>query len=80
MKDNINSIKFNLTPLMAQKLIEFKNLKKELNSLKNKDILEVNEIKKIKIIEDKLNQIRIEFIKEFRINNKEEILNYLNSK
>ena len=80
MKDNINSIKFNLTPLMAQKLIEFNNLKKELNSLKNKDILEQNDIKQIKNIEDKLNQIRIEFIKEFRINNKEEILNYLNSK
>ena len=80
MKDNINSIKFNLTPLMAQKLIEFNNLKKELNSLKNKDILEQNDIKQIKNIEDKLNQIRIEFIKEFRLNNKEEILNYLNNK
>ena len=80
MKDNINSIKFNLTSLMAEKLIEFNNLKKELNSLKNKDILEQNDIKQIKNIEDKLNQIRIEFIKEFRINNKEEILNYLNSK
>ena len=80
MKDNINSIKFNLTPLMAQKLIEFNNLKKELNSLKNKDILEQNDIKQIKNIEDKLNQIRIEFIKEFRINNKEEILKYLNNK
>ena len=80
MKDNMNSIKFNLTPLMAEKLIEFNKLKKELNSLKNKDILEVNEINKIKIIEDKLNQVRIEFIKEFRLNNKEEILKYLNNK
>ena len=80
MKDNMNSIKFNLTPLMAEKLIEFNKLKKELNSLKNKDILEVNEINKIKIIEDKLNQVRIEFIKEFRLNNKEEILKYLSNK
>lgn len=80
MKENINSIKFNLTPLMAQKLIEFNNLKKEINSLKNKEILEKYEIKQIKSIEDKLNQIRIEFIKEFRLNNKEEILNYLKNK
>ena len=80
MKDNMNSIKFNLTPLMSQKLIEFNNLKKELNSLKNKDILETNEIKQMKNLEDKLNKIRIEFIKEFRLNNKEEILKYLNNK
>lgn len=80
MKENIDSIRFNLTPLMAEKLIEFNNLKKELNFLKNKDILEQNDIKQIKNIEDKLNKIRIEFIKEFRLNNKEEILKYLNNK
>jgi len=80
MKKNMDSIKFNLTPLMAEKLIEFNNLKKELIFLKSKAILEPNEIKQIKIIGDKLNKIRIEFIKEFRLNNKEEILNYLNNK
>jgi len=80
MKKNMDSIKFNLTPLMAEKLIEFNNLKKELIFLKSKEILEPNEIKQIKIIGDKLNKIRIEFIKEFRLNNKEEILNYLNNK
>lgn len=80
MKNNVDSIKFNLTPLMAEKLIEFNNLKKELNFLKNKDMLEINEIKQIKSIEDKLDKLRIEFIKEFRLNNKEEILKYLNSK
>ena len=80
MKENIDSIKFNITPLMAEKLIEFNNLKKELNSLKNKEISEPNEIKQIKIMGDKLNKIRIEFIKEFRLSNKEEILKYLNNK
>lgn len=80
MKKSIDSIKFNLTPLMAEKLIEFNNLKKELNSLKNKEILETNEIKQIKSTEDKLNKLRIDFIKEFRLNNKEEILKYLNNK
>ena len=77
MNKNMDSIKFNLTPLMAEKLIEFNNLKKQLNSLKREDTLEQNEIKEI---EDKLNKLRIEFIKEFRLNNKEEILNYLSNK
>jgi len=73
-------LEFVLTPKMAGELIKFNNLKKELNNLKNKEILDNNDLIRISKLENDLVNTRIRFIKEFRDNNKEEIIKYLNSK
>ena len=80
MKQKVDLVKFNLTQTMIDELIKFNNLKKELMLKKSKTILDANEIKEINEIENSLNKIRNNFIKEFRLNNKEEILEYLRLK
>ena len=80
MKEKLELVNFNLTKIMSEELINFNNLKKELMKLKSKEILNKVEIKKIKELEDELNKSRIRFIKEFRLNNKDEIDKYLQIK
>ena len=76
MEKDINSIKFNLTLEMAQKLIEFNKIKKKLNSL----ICNEENLSEIEKLNEQLNNIKLNFIKEFRVNNKDEILEYLKLK
>ena len=80
MEEKLELVKFNLTPVMAKELVKFNELKKELMILKKKKILKRYDLIKMKELENKLNLARIKFINEFRNNNKEEIINYLNIK
>ena len=80
MKEKLDLVRFNLTNAMTRELIKFNELKKELLYLKNKKLLTNQDIVKIKETETKLNKTKIKFIKEFRENNKEEILKYLKIK
>ena len=80
MKEKLELVKFNLTPEMTKALIKFNNIKKEFIILKNKEILSKEELIKIQKLENELNKTRIKFIKEFRDNNKEEIIKYLQMK
>ena len=80
MKEKLKSVNFNLTDKMTEELIKFNNLKKELINLKNKEILDKEDLIKIDELENKLNKTRIIFINEFRNNNKEEIIKYLQLK
>lgn len=80
MKQKLESVSFNITDKMAKELIEFNNLKKELINLRNKKILDKEDLIKISKLEDELNKIRLNFINEFRNSNKEEIIKYLNLK
>ena len=80
MKNNINSIKFNLTYEMAQKLIEFNELKKQLINLKNKKVLTKEESIELNEMTNNLNKLKVSFIKSFRLSNEDEILEYLKIK
>lgn len=82
MNKKLESVKFNLTPNMSLELIRFNNLKKELNELKKLYNLDKNEnlLLKIKELEKDLIKCRNSFIKEFRLNNKDEIIKYLKLK
>lgn len=80
MKEKLDSVSFNLTPIMTKELIKFNNLKKQLIKLKNKTILNKEDLLKISELENELNKTRISFINEFRNNNKEEIIKYLQLK
>lgn len=82
MKKDLNLVKFNLTPEMSLELIKFNELKKELNKLKELYNLDKSDdlLLQIQEKEKKLNDSRENFIKEFRINNREEIMNYLKIK
>ena len=73
-------LEFNLTHQMALELIKFNNLKKELIKLKEKEVLNNTELIKISEIENELNKTKMNFIKEFRKSNKEEIDIYLSQK
>ena len=79
MNKDLESMKFNLTPSMSLELIKFNELKKELNKLYN---LDKNEklLLKIKDIENKMEISKNKFIKEFKLNNKKEIIEYLKIK
>ena len=82
MNKKIESIKFNLTPEMSLELIKFNMLKRQLNDLKKLYNLDKNEklLLQIKKLEKDLENSKKNFIKEFRLNNKEEIINYLKMK
>ena len=79
MNKDLESMKFNLTQEMSLELIKFNELKKELNKLHN---LDKNEklLLKIKDIEKKMETSKNRFIKEFKLNNKKEIIEYLRIK
>lgn len=82
MKKDLELVKFNLTPSMSFELIKFNNLKKELNKLKELCNLDKNEelLLKIKDLENELVNCRNTFIREFRLNNQDEITTYLKIK
>lgn len=80
MKKELNNIKFNLTEDMFSLLFSYNNLKNEYNKLKNSKKCDEKTSLKIKDIESKLDEIRNNFIKEFRKGNKAEIDNYLKNK
>ena len=82
MKKDLELVKFNLTPSMSFELIKFNNLKKELNKLKELYNLDKNEelLLKIKDLENELVNCRNTFIREFRLNNQDEITRYLQIK
>ena len=79
MNKSLELIKFNLTPNMSLELIKFNELKKRLNDLKKLYNLDKNDklLTKIHKLEEELSESRNRFIREFRANNKEEIINYL---
>ena len=68
MTKDINKLRFNLTSDMSVLLLEFNNLKKEYEETQNPELLK------------KLDSIRQQFIKEFRMYNKKEIEEYLKLK
>ena len=76
MKEKLELVNFNLTPIMIEELIKFNSLKKELFNLENTN----GELVKIEKLKNELNKSRIRFIKNFRENNKEEIAKYLQVK
>jgi hypothetical protein len=80
MKEKLESVNFKLTPVMTRELIKFNSIKKELITLKSKEILDNEDLIKISNLENELNKTRINFINEFRNNNKEEIIKYLHIK
>ena len=80
--ENLDSVKFVLTPKMSLELINFNKLKKELSETKKLYNLSKNKelLLKIKNLELRLNNSRNEFINEFRRINENEIEKYLKSK
>lgn len=82
MKKDLELVNFNLTPSMSFELIKFNKLKKELNELKELYNLDKNEklLLKINKVEKELINCRNTFIREFRLNNQEEITKYLQIK
>ena len=81
-KENLELVRFNLTPNMSLELIKFNKLKKELNKLKedyelykNKEILS-----KIGVVKKQMESCKNAFIREFRLNNQDEINKYLEIK
>ena len=80
MKEQLDLVKFNLTEEMSKGLIKFNDLKKKLLKLRIKQSLTNEEVNEIQKLENELNKTRIMFIKEFRRNNKEEIIEYLKLK
>lgn len=81
--EELSNIKFNLTPLMADKIVAINNLKIKLNTIE-KQIQEANNgddnlnliNEKEKIIKE-IDYHKKKFIKEFQKNNKEQINEYL---
>ena len=82
MKKNIESVRFNMTEKMSVDLIKFNDLKKEYYELKKiYDIDKSNDILlKLNKIEKKMDFYRNSFIKNFKINNQNEINKYLEIK
>ena len=82
MNKKLESIKFNLTQEMSLELIRFNTLKRQLNDLKKLYNLDKNEklLLQIQKLEKTLEYSKNNFIKEFRLNNKDEIINYLRMK
>lgn len=81
--EELSNIKFNLTPLMANKIVAINYLKIKLNTIE-KQIQEANNgddnlnliNEKEKIIKE-IDYHKKKFIKEFQKNNKEQINEYL---
>lgn len=82
MQKDLELVKFTLTPSMISELIKFNKLKKEL--LENKKLynLDKNEelLLKISNLENDLDISRNKFIRDFRLNNKSQIEEYLKIK
>ena len=82
MNKELELVKFNLTKEMSLELIKFNKLKKKLYELKKLYNLDKNVelLLQINKIERDLIKTRNKFIKEFRVNNQEEIIRYLELK
>lgn len=82
MKKELESIKFNLTPDMSLELVRFNELKKEFLDLKEKydktdderTLIELTKLEKV------LNDCKTRFIEQFRVDNQEQINDYLKMK
>ena len=81
-KEELEQLNFNLTQSMSIELIRFNKIKKELYSLKELYNLDKNKelILQINQKEKELNDSKNNFIREFRLNNKDEIVKYLQIK
>ena len=82
MNKNIENIKFTLTPDMSLELIKFNELKSQYNTLKkeydeNKDNEILIELTKL---EKQMNDCKLRFVNEFKISNKAQISQYLQTK
>ena len=73
-------IRFNLTQEMSIELLKFNELKKEINVLKQIEDKNESVLLLIKKKEKKLKNCRENFIRDFRLNNKKEIIEYLQTK
>ena len=84
MSNNLNDLKFSLTGKMTYILLNINNLNKEIVLLENqmktyKNTIHYHSLKNSKdILNNKIKCLKKEFIKEFRLENKEEINKYLN--
>lgn len=73
-------IRFNLTQEMSIELLKFNELKKEINILKQIEDKNESVLLLIKSKEEELKKCRENFIRDFRMNNKKEIIEYLQTK
>lgn len=82
MQKELELVKFTLTPSMTMELIRFNKLKKELLETKELYNLDKNEELLLKIgqLQNDLDESRDRFIKDFRLNNKSQIEEYLKIK
>lgn len=81
MKD-IEDIKFNLTPEMADKIVKINDLKVKMHEI-NKQMETIRDTKLVNEREEimkKMDSFKKDFIKEFQSNNKEQINKYLDLK
>ncbi len=81
MKD-IEDIKFNLTPEMADKIVKINDLKVKMLEI-NKQMEIIRDTKLVNEREEimkKMDSFKKDFIKEFQSNNKEQINKYLDLK
>lgn len=80
--DEISNIRFNLTPVMADKIVEINDLKFKLldinEQIKNSDNQEL-QLEKAKL-EEEMVILKKKFIKEFQNNNQYQISKYLELK
>ena len=82
MNKNIENIKFTLTPNMSLELIKFNDLKNKYDKLKeaydskkdNKTLIELTKLEK------QMNDCKSRFVNEFKISNKKQINEYLQTK
>lgn len=78
--EKISNIRFNLTPEMADKIVEINNLKMKLLELKKQGRSDNNINKELSDLEEEIYIQKTNFIKEFQANNKEQIDKYLELK
>ena len=76
----ISNIRFNLTPEMADKIVEINNLKMKLLELKKQGRSDNSINKELSDLEEEIYIQKTNFIKEFQANNKEQIDKYLELK
>lgn len=78
--EKISNIRFNLTPEMADKIVEINNLKMKLLELKKQGRSDNSINKELSDLEEEIYIQKTNFIKEFQANNKEQIDKYLELK
>lgn len=78
--DDISNIRFNLTPEMADKIVEINDLKIRLLELEKQGRNDFEFQQEKKQLEEEVSIQKKKFIKEFQSNNKEQIEKYLELK